>query len=350
MNRLDRLLAHVDLTRTGIEIAPYFNPAVPKSSGRDVRIVDVFPTEKLRELGAKDDYIPNERLSEIEEVDFVGDASSLGSLLDGSGLKGKVAWIVSSHNFEHLPNPIKFLQGCAEVLAPGGVLSMAIPDYRACFDHFRQPSRLIDWLEAHRQDRSQPSPATLLDARGFRSAYFHGAEKRVGCTLDIDDPRSFQLTGDLRAAYEMYLAETVNPGSYTDCHCNLMFGKHFEQLLWDLRGLGLVPFEVIEITHTHGLEFYAHLRRPAEIVAVPADEFNTHREHLLKAVAAELSEAHFQIVNGVTFFERPLRLRNGAQRAAAKILGKKVTGNILQWKRRRRSKRLAAKAASKAQL
>ena len=49
----------------------------------------------------------------IEEVDLVGSCTHIGKLVRARGEAGKFDYIVSSRNFEHLPNPIRFLQGCA---------------------------------------------------------------------------------------------------------------------------------------------------------------------------------------------------------------------------------------------
>ena len=99
----------------------------------------------------------------IEDVDLVGSSTHIGELVRARGEAGTFDYVVSSHNFEHLPNPIRFLQGCAEALRPGGILSMAIPDRRACFDYFRPVTRLSDWIQAFVEDRK---PA--VSRAGFR--------------------------------------------------------------------------------------------------------------------------------------------------------------------------------------
>ena len=188
MNRLRKILEFCDLSGKGIEVAPYFNPAVPKRDGHDVLIMDVFDTETLRERASIDPLIPQDRLHEIEDVDLVGDASRIGDVVENTGAAGEIAYIVSSHNFEHLPNPILFLQGCYTALRPGGVLSMAVPDCRACFDHFRMPTRLSDWLMAFHENRGQPSPETIFDYTS-NFAYFHKGDKKLpGCNMKKDSP------------------------------------------------------------------------------------------------------------------------------------------------------------------
>lgn len=43
-------------------------------------------------------------------------------------------WTVSSHVMEHVPDPIGWLSEIFEVLKPGAVLSLALPDKKFCFD------------------------------------------------------------------------------------------------------------------------------------------------------------------------------------------------------------------------
>ena len=164
MSRIQRLLSRLDPNQIGVEIAPYFNGALPKRDGHRVLIMDLFDADTLRSHAANNPLIEKHRIQDIEEVDFVGDAGQIGEMIKGAGLQEKIHFIVSSHNFEHLPNPIGFLQGAFDALAMGGVLSMAIPDYRACFDHFRYPSRLSDWLRAHHEGITQPDPELLFDS------------------------------------------------------------------------------------------------------------------------------------------------------------------------------------------
>jgi hypothetical protein len=47
---------------------------------------------------------------------------------------------------------------------------MAIPDGRACLDHFSFPTRLADWIEAWFEDRRMRSLAQIFDGRSRRVA------------------------------------------------------------------------------------------------------------------------------------------------------------------------------------
>jgi SAM-dependent methyltransferase len=295
MSRLDQLLAHIDPARTGIEVAPYFNPAVPKATYPKVLTLDVFDTATLKERAAEDPQIHSEKIALIEDVDLVGDASSIGSLVSDKGLAGKIGYIVSSHNFEHLPNPIRFLRGCSEVLEPGGVLSMAVPDVRACFDIFRMPTRLVDWLVAYHEDWSQPSPETLFDAFSNVAPHSRLGVVSPATAINIANPAEFKLTSDLRETYATFVQTLDQPGPYRDAHCTVMFPETLELMLRDLRYIGLIDLEIIEVSQTQGIEFFVHLRKPvSKVSAVDKAEHLAVRQALVERINANLGSVVFR--------------------------------------------------------
>ena len=163
MSRWKELRRFADKEKLGIEIAPFFRPIAKKSDGYNILSLDIFDTKSLKEIAVEKHNVAEHNLHLIEDVDIVSNAIDLGEAVTAKGLNGKIDYILSSHNFEHLPDPIKFLQGCSSALRPGGTLTMAIPDHRMCFDHFRTPSKLSDWLAAYHNNHRQPTPETLFD-------------------------------------------------------------------------------------------------------------------------------------------------------------------------------------------
>ena len=91
----------------GIEIGPFLNPLAAKRDGYRTLVVDRYDQAALREK-ARERGAACEAIERIEPVDYVGDASRLLDLVRGQGFTGQVDWIVSCHNFEHLPDPIRF--------------------------------------------------------------------------------------------------------------------------------------------------------------------------------------------------------------------------------------------------
>jgi SAM-dependent methyltransferase len=148
MDRREQILKHVDKDKKGLEIGPWFAPLAPKREGYNCLSLDVFDAQTLREKAEQDLNIPKSSIPLIEEVDILGTATDLEDAIAARDAVGTFDYIISSHNFEHLPNPIKFLRGCEKALKPGAYLSMAVPDKRACFDYFRPISTLGALIEA----------------------------------------------------------------------------------------------------------------------------------------------------------------------------------------------------------
>ncbi len=330
-NRLDQLLRHRPPSGTAVEVAPYFNPALPKAAGNEVLIIDVFDTATLRERAKEDQEIPNERVGEIEEVDIVGDASAIGDLLAARGLTGKIGFVVSSHNFEHLPDPIRFLQGVESALMPGGVISMAIPDCRATFDHFRSMTRLVDWLAAHHDRRSQPSADTVFDLASNQAAFGSDTALVSSCDFKVCDPRQARLVGDLRDAYESWLSARKVQQPYEDSHVSVVFDAQFALLMEDLRFLGLIGLEVIEISKNNGHEFYAHLRRPNNVAQpVSQSDYTVRREILARRVTAESGDLAFPLL------KHPISASMNVKVLARKLVGGKLYDKVRSWNRSRK--------------
>lgn len=334
------LVKHAVLSGKGLEIAPYFKPALAKSDGYDVMSLDVFDTETLIAKAEADPTITPQQAKNIEPVDFVADACELGSVVDRAGLAGQFDYIISSHNFEHLANPVKFLQGAAHALREGGTLSMAIPDYRCCFDQFRIPTRLVDWLDAFHIGVRQPTPATIFDYNVH--ALGTGSSDHLAYKARLDDlapPKGFMGTR-LREKYGQYLEQLSDPGDYVDAHCNVLFPELFELHLRDLRHLGILPFDIIEVTPTRNIEFIAHLRRGTEEQQQVEDAvYARQRQALLEKIASEIGYGGFG--------RRPKSLKDRCLRRmrwlALNALGTERVLAIRAWNQSRRTARRNSK-------
>jgi predicted SAM-dependent methyltransferase len=293
MKREDEILKFVDKSALGIEVAPYFRPLLPKSEGNNVLIIDIFDQAHLRKMAADDPHLLPEWVDNIESVDIVGDASSLGDYAVSRGISGKIAHIVSSHNFEHLPNPIKFLQGCSQTLKVGGILSMAVPDCRACFDHFRTPTRLADWLNALHNNSVKPDAATLFDCFANNGAYLQAGKNTVGCDIKTGDLNNFILTGDVKNSYADFLTRKNSDFEYIDAHCTVMFPETLELMLRDCFQLDLIDLEIVEISQTQGLEFFVHLRKAAPETKVKDKNYQNTRQDLMRKINSNIGSSPF---------------------------------------------------------
>ncbi len=291
--RLTRILKHTDISKKGIEIAPYHNPILPKADGHNVFILDVFDTDRLRRNAKKDLNLSEAGEAKIEPVDFVGDACDMGAVITKAGMAGQFGYVVSSHNFEHLANPIKFLQGVGLALETGGVLSMVIPDYRCCFDRFRVPTRLSDWLTAYHLGKKQPAAADVFDAlTGFATM---GDDIAYAVKLDFAyRPTPYVACKDFRGEYKTFCKEIKNPKPYQDTHCNVLFPELLELYLRDLRHLDLLDLELIDSPKQNGAEFIVYLKKVATPSQTSEEDYRKIRQKLLRKIIQEMADSKYK--------------------------------------------------------
>ncbi len=254
MSRRNEILKHADKDARGIELGPYFSPLASKHDGYNCLYLDVFDTQTIRRRAAADPFLSAEQAAQVESVDLVGDAVRIDELCRDAGETEPFDYIISANNFEHLPNPIKFLQACGRVLKTGGFLSIVVPDKSGCLDFYRPRTSLTAWIEAFFEERERPTYAQIFEqvsmiARGA------GEEASVASF-------SFVAERNLRASFEDWARKRVeNDETYFDVHCSAFTPNSFRLLLTDAYFLGLSPFiveEVIDDKVQGG--FYAHLR------------------------------------------------------------------------------------------
>ena len=139
MTREEIILAHIKRDGLGLEIGAGCSPIAPKKQGFRVHVLDHCDKEALIEK-----YRPHGiAVENIEEVDFVWDGRPYGELI---GRRHVYDWIIASHVLEHTTDLIGFLNDCDSLLKEGGVLSLAVPDKRYSFDHFRRTFEAARWL------------------------------------------------------------------------------------------------------------------------------------------------------------------------------------------------------------
>jgi hypothetical protein len=291
MDRKAEILKNITKTQKGIEVGPWFSPLAPKQEGHNCLSLDVFDAEALKERAKTDPLVSDDWIPLIESVDLICTATAIDKIVEERGELGTFDYIISSHNFEHSPNPIRFLQGCGRVLKADALLSMAIPDKRGCFDYFRPHTTLGQWIEAFFAERERPTLTQLFEQNSLRSRFKAGEEIRTGFSL-ADNPQNVRALPTLREAYAGWISlETANDKTYYDSHCSIFTPSSFRLLLTDCAFLGLSPFAVQEVTETNGNEFYVHLRNVGYTTYTEEQtaQYWAARQQLLHAIGDECS-------------------------------------------------------------
>jgi SAM-dependent methyltransferase len=260
----------VSPTDRGLEIGPGYNPMFPKSEGFNVKTVDHGTGEELR---AK--YAHTGAADRIEDVNYVWRGEPLHELI---GEEGAFDFIFSSHCLEHIPDPLGHLQSCQRLLKPGGVVLLALPDMRYCFDAMRNPSTTGEIIAA--TGRAKHTPTSLFDG----TADF--------CRMAGSETWSAHHRGAVThfQTLEMakhYFDRASNPDDeYIDGHGWAFTPTSFRLLIADLDALSLINFRIKWMAETGIPDFHVVLSADAEIEQMSRIQLKRHlmKERALSAV------------------------------------------------------------------
>lgn len=248
--RGNNLLSGLDIQRlSGLEIGALDKPLVRKAEG-NITYVDYADTAYLRDRYRAD---PNVDAPGIVDVDAIwGDRT----LSEAVGADRRFDYVLASHVVEHVPDLVSWLQEIRVVLALRGSLRLAVPDKRYTFDYFRDPSKLVDVLDAYIRRARAPLPRMILDfCLGARNVDVLDAWRGP---LDVSKLQSMYTREDAMAIARQACDAKV----YHDVHCWVFTPRSFAQLMVDLCETGLIRFSCAGITDTlpDQLEFFVTLK------------------------------------------------------------------------------------------
>ena len=210
-----------------------------------MKIIDALTQEGLR--AKYRDH--NVSLEAIEEVDYVWKGEPYAQLLDQAGC---FDWIIASHLIEHTPDLVAFLNGCADLLAPGGVLSLAVPDKRYCFDHFRPISGIGEVIDRHAAQAKGHTAGSIAE-------FMLNA---VGLDGQITWSSGSRGAWDFRCPFDetkAQLHQALKGPTGMDVHAWCFTPASFRLMIHDLSALGLTRLREVSHFPTEGCEFFVTL-------------------------------------------------------------------------------------------
>ncbi len=291
--RLDELRKHVSKSALGMEIGPFHRPICPKREGFNCLTVDILPRDQLLQAYAEDkDVIPFQE--HIEEVDVLlssGLFASVAAYTQGQEARvqkaeGSLSYLISSHNFEHLPDPIAFLDDAATLLADGGFLTMAISVGSRCFDCFRPLSTTGQLIDAHTSGRVKTTLGAIFDQSA--SAATHSGGQTIGDrNYDVAQVAVDACGGMIDESSFGALQFTHEFGHSGGIHSFVFNPYSFLLIIEDLQACGFLPLlRVQEVIDRPGQEFIVHIVKISEASRSPLPLDAARRTELLRQAIA----------------------------------------------------------------
>ncbi|MCJ2022357.1 class I SAM-dependent methyltransferase [Methylobacterium sp. E-065] len=298
MDRTQRLLRSLTKSARIIEIGPSFSPLAPKRDGWNTLVVDHASHEELLAKYADQD------IAQIEEVDCVWKGGSIADALPADQ-HGTFDAFIASHVIEHTTDIVTFLQAAQTLIKPNGIIILAVPDKRKCFDFYRHLSSTADAIEAFYQRRDRHSARTHIDYalnmahKPNGEGAWHGEDTRpvVPVSSVIDEP-NWRLAAGLP--------------DYTDAHAWVFVPASFQLMILELAAAGYIDLCVEEAAEAEATEFYAWLRKGRE--TLPQSDLQAMRKQLMDRVIIELAEQSRQIIGS------PLNRLQFAENTVARLV------------------------------
>jgi SAM-dependent methyltransferase len=224
LDRREKVLDGLALDGLGLEIGGSYGPLAAGDPALKVKTLDHLDRAALvakYKSSAVDTAL-------IQPVDYVWSGERYLDLVGET----RFDWIVASHVIEHVPDLVGFINECAEILTPGGRLSLVVPDKRREFDCYRPPTGLGSVIDAHLQGRRFSSPGLAAEF-GLNTARLDGRD--VWTDEDRGTP---QFLYGLEVAKG--LMGSVQAGAYVDIHAWVFTPHSFRLMIEDLHSLGLL--------------------------------------------------------------------------------------------------------------
>lgn len=232
LERKKFVLSLLDTSGRGLEVAPYFNPLVDKSL-YDVWYVDCIDNDEIQKKAKEN---PGSVGKSVPRVDSVWVPGKRLSECVGSQ---RFRFAVASHVFEHVPNPLGWVNEILECLEVGGSLALLIPDRRATMDYYRRTTSFGELMGWYIQKPSIPTPGQVID---FLSQSFEdtGAVDFTQEMLPFEQAKRHYTD---KQAVE-FAQWTVNEKRYLDVHCTVWTPESFVEVFERVNKLGVLSIQL----------------------------------------------------------------------------------------------------------
>lgn len=228
-----------------LEIGPLDNPQFDHTSP-DYYSLDVFDKAQLIKNYIHD---PNVIKDNIVEPSYVIVNN------DYSPIKQQFERIFSSHNIEHMPCIVTFLNNLDKLLGKEGEIYLIVPDKRYCFDHFKRESDIYDVVQSFYDKNLRPKFTAVL--KHFSQSTHND------CVAHWNNDHGTINSDEILLQNFQSLLTKYNTGVYIDAHVSYFTPESFIKLVELLNDLKLINLKIHNLYFTlrGSNEFYVILKK-----------------------------------------------------------------------------------------
>ena len=213
-----------------LEIGPLHTPILPVTH-KNSRFADIMDQRSLRKKYKK---AANVKANDIPVIHYVHDFGRRKFIETTRGQKFFL--IIASHIIEHVPDPISWFREVYEIMTPGALLRLVVPDRRFSYDFRRRPTNVPDLVGAFLEKRTRPPPAIIYEYRVLKKPSL--PDTKVLWTNPPDPAHDILVEIHNAAIVE------ANRSTYADVHCWAFTPNTFVKIVDFLNKVNLVPLHI----------------------------------------------------------------------------------------------------------
>ena len=176
-----------------------------------------------------------------------------------------------------------FLISSSVLLRQSGIVSLAIPDKRFCFDYYKPVSTTGDIVGANIDTATKHSPRTVFNH------YAYSVKKDGKVVWGQEDVGNVEFVHSIVEANNRSHQSIDADAPDLDCHVWQFTPASFRLIILELGYLGMIDWTIKSIYPVDGCEFIAHLER-GNSASLTHDAFNARRLELLDLVLLDQME------------------------------------------------------------
>ncbi|TXN00255.1 class I SAM-dependent methyltransferase [Methylobacterium sp. WL122] len=262
-NRLKRFVGPINNDSTILEIGALNKPTINQSYSK-VKYADFADQKTLQSLYSKYDGFDTSKIIAVDYVISDGDYVQSIRKIDPDIT---FDLIIGSHVAEHIPDFLGWLHQMEQLLKPGGILSLIMPDKRFTFDLLKTETEASEWLSAYEEKLKRPSANQIY--------------KHIKDHINLEDlwlwtiPSEGKILMRAHTEHEAWAlaSSTTISNNYFDSHCSIMTPRSFYNNLMRLDKIGLIPLELqsLEDTCEGAIDFFVRLQKSNNSSKKPID-------------------------------------------------------------------------------